>query len=137
MPERPLRQRRRDLPGGGQHAGPGRCQDQAEAETKGSYFPKILARQTSFYMLGWTPSTYDAHNALFNLMATPGAGRPGPVQPRQLQQQGSRRADVKVAPRPTGKKRQQMIARAFKLHKDDFGHIPLHQQALAWGIAQE
>ena len=25
------------------------------AETKGTYFPKILRRDTSFYMLGWTP----------------------------------------------------------------------------------
>ena len=34
------------------------------AETKGTYFPKVLRRDTSFYMLGWTPSTYDSHNAL-------------------------------------------------------------------------
>jgi peptide/nickel transport system substrate-binding protein len=39
------------------------------AETKGTYFPKILRRDTSFYMLGWTPGTYDAHNALNALMA--------------------------------------------------------------------
>lgn len=27
------------------------------AETKGTYFPKVLRRDTSFYMLGWTPAT--------------------------------------------------------------------------------
>jgi len=27
-----------------------------------------------------------------------------------------------------------MIDEAFKIHLDDVGHIPLHQQALAWGI---
>jgi peptide/nickel transport system substrate-binding protein len=27
-----------------------------QAETKGTYFPKILRRDTSFYMLGWTPT---------------------------------------------------------------------------------
>jgi peptide/nickel transport system substrate-binding protein len=27
-----------------------------------------------------------------------------------------------------------MIAEAFKLHADDVGHIPLHQQALAWAM---
>ena len=47
------------------------------AETKGSYFPKILSRNTSFYMLGWTPGSYDSHNPLFALMATPGAGGQG------------------------------------------------------------
>jgi hypothetical protein len=29
----------------------------------------VLRRDTSFYMLGWTPTTYDAHNALNGLMA--------------------------------------------------------------------
>ena len=27
-----------------------------------------------------------------------------------------------------------MIAEAFKIHSDDIGHIPLHQQALAWAM---
>jgi peptide/nickel transport system substrate-binding protein len=27
-----------------------------------------------------------------------------------------------------------MISEAFRLHKEDFGHIPLHQQSLAWGM---
>ncbi len=32
-------------------------------------------------------------------------------------------------------KRDAMIKEAFKLHADDVGHLPLHQQALAWGVA--
>ena len=48
-----------------------------EAETKGTYFPKILSRNTSFYMLGWTASTVDAHNVLFPIMSTPGDGGRG------------------------------------------------------------
>ena len=27
-----------------------------------------------------------------------------------------------------------MISEAFKIHKEEFGHIPLHQQALSWGM---
>ncbi len=27
-----------------------------------------------------------------------------------------------------------MIREAFKIHQDEFGHIPLHQQTLAWGF---
>ncbi|MEI2777372.1 MAG: hypothetical protein V9G19_15625 [Tetrasphaera sp.] len=30
-----------------------------------------------------------------------------------------------------------MIYEAMKIHKEDFGHIPLHQQALAWGVRDE
>src|SRR5262249_31618631 len=42
-----------------------------QAESKATYFPKILRRDTSFFMLGWTPSTTDSHDAMFNLMASP------------------------------------------------------------------
>jgi peptide/nickel transport system substrate-binding protein len=56
------------------------------AETKGTYFPKILRRDTSFYLLGWTPGTYDSHNPLNALMAH--AQRQGrrAVQPGLVQQ---------------------------------------------------
>jgi peptide/nickel transport system substrate-binding protein len=27
-----------------------------------------------------------------------------------------------------------MIREAMKIHQDDIGHIPLHQQALAWAM---
>ena len=27
-----------------------------------------------------------------------------------------------------------MIAEAFKLHAEDIGHMPLHQQPLVWGM---
>jgi peptide/nickel transport system substrate-binding protein len=29
-----------------------------------------------------------------------------------------------------------MIREAFRIHQDDVGHIPLHQQALAWGVGK-
>jgi peptide/nickel transport system substrate-binding protein len=32
-------------------------------------------------------------------------------------------------------KRNAMIKEAFTLHSNDVGHLPLHQQALAWGVA--
>ena len=27
-----------------------------------------------------------------------------------------------------------MITEAFKIHADDFGHLPLHQQMVTWGM---
>ena len=102
------------------------------AETKGTYFPKILSRNTSFYMLGWTPGSYDSHNPLFALMATPGAGGQGQFN---LGSYSNARVDEltkAVAVETDVKKRNAMIAEAMKIHQDDVGHIPLHQQALAW-----
>ena len=33
--------------------------------------------------------------------------------------------------------RNDMIREAIKIHQDDVGHIPLHQQALAWGVSKK
>src|SRR5512147_2409625 len=104
------------------------------AETKGSYFPKILSRNTSFYMLGWTPGSYDSHNPLFALLATPGAGGQGQFN---LGTYSNARVDEltkAIATETDIKKRNAMIAEAMKIHQDDIGHIPLHQQALAWAM---
>ncbi|UCE31535.1 MAG: ABC transporter substrate-binding protein [Burkholderiales bacterium] len=103
------------------------------AETKGTYFPKVLKRDTSFYLLGWTPGTYDSHNPLYNLMSTP---RDGQGQ-FNLGSYSNKRLDEltgMVGAETDQTKRNAMIAEAFKIHQDEVGHIPLHQQALAWGM---
>jgi len=33
--------------------------------------------------------------------------------------------------------RNELIREAFQIHYDDVGHIPLHQQALAWGVRSD
>ena len=30
-----------------------------------------------------------------------------------------------------------MIKEAFAMHTDDIGHLPLHQQTLAWGLSKK
>ena len=107
-------------------------------ETKGTYFPKILRRDTSFYLLGWTPTTYDAHNALNALMACPddktGAGQ------FNLGAYCNPKVDEltkKIQSETDKTKRDAMIKEAFALHVDDIGHLPLHQQALAWGVSKK
>lgn len=109
-----------------------------QAETKGTYFPKILRRDTSFYMLGWTPSSYDAHNPLNALMRCPddktGAGQ------FNLGSYCNPKVDeltVKIGAAADKTERDAMIREAFKLHSDDVGHLPLHQQALAWGVSNK
>ena len=106
-------------------------------ETKGTYFPKILRRDTSFYLLGWTPSTVDSHDVLSAIMATPtekgqGQFNLGAYSNPKLDELT---AEDPVRDRPEAK-RNEMIREAFKIHQDDVGHIPLHQQALAWATAR-
>ncbi len=104
-----------------------------EAESKGTYFPKILRRDTSFYMLGWTSSTVDAHNVLYPIMSTPGDGGRGQFNLGSYSNAKVDELTTKIAAETDDKKRNDMIREAIKLHQDDIGHIPLHQQALNWG----
>jgi peptide/nickel transport system substrate-binding protein len=106
-------------------------------ETKGTYFPKVLRRDTSFYMLGWTPGTYDAHNALnalFRCVDDKGTGQ------FNLGSYCNPKVDEltqKIQSETDKAKRDAMIKEAFKLHSEDIGHLPLHQQALAWGVSRK
>jgi peptide/nickel transport system substrate-binding protein len=103
-------------------------------ETKATYFPKILSRETSFYLLGWTPASYDAHNPIFALLMSPGPSGRGQFN---LGSYANKRIDElgpQIASELDQKKRAAMIAEVFKIHADDVGHIPLHQQGLAWGM---
>jgi peptide/nickel transport system substrate-binding protein len=104
-----------------------------EVETKGTYFPKILRRDTSFYMLGWTSSTVDAHNVLYPIMASPGEGGRGQFNLGSYSNPRIDELTEKIGSETDQKKRNEMIHEAIKIHEDDIGHIPLHQQALNWG----
>ena len=105
------------------------------AETKNSYFPKVLRRDTSFYLLGWTPSTTDAHDALYSLMASPTDKGQGQYNLGAYSNAKVDDLTTRIQTETDTAKRGEMIREAFKLHQDDFGHIPLHQQALAWGYS--
>jgi peptide/nickel transport system substrate-binding protein len=106
-----------------------------QAETKGTYFPKILKRDTSFYLLGWTPGTYDSHNALNALMRCVDDKGSGQFNLGAYCNPKVDELTLKIQSETDKVKRDAMIKEAFKLHADDIGHLPLHQQALAWGVA--
>lgn len=107
------------------------------AETKGTYFPKILRRDTSFYMLGWTPSTYDAHNALNALMATPDPSGTGQFNLGSYSNPKVDALTKQIQSETDKAKRDAMIKEVFAIHADDIGHLPLHQQSLAWGVSKK
>jgi peptide/nickel transport system substrate-binding protein len=105
-----------------------------EAESKATYFPKILRRDTSFYLLGWTPSTLDSHDVLNALIATPAAGGQGQFNLGSYSNPKVDELTGALARETDQAKRNSMIREAMKLHMDDIGHLPLHQQALAWAM---
>jgi peptide/nickel transport system substrate-binding protein len=107
------------------------------AETKATYFPKILSRNTSFYLLGWTPGTYDSHNPLTAIMATPTDKGQGQFNLGAYSNAKVDELTLKVQTETDQARRDAMIREAFEVHAADVGHIPLHQQALAWAVKKD
>ena len=111
------------------------------AQTKSKYFGKVLAQNgydTSFFLLGWTPSTFDSHNPISALMACRGGedkigafNLGGYCNPRINELSAMIQSETDQT------KRQSMIDEAFQIHKDEVGHIPLHQQPLSWGVSDK
>lgn len=108
------------------------------AQPKSKYFAKVSPQNgndTSFYMLGWTPTTMDAHNVLFNLVYTfdPEANTGQFNYGRYSNEEVDALTDKIVSETDQGK-RQEMINEAFTILREDYGYIPLHQQPLSWGV---
>ena len=110
------------------------------AQTKSKYFGKVLAQNdydTSFFLLGWTPSTFDSHK-ISSLMACRGGedklgafNLGGYCNPRINELAAMIQSETDQA------RRQGLIDEAFRIHKDEAGHIPLHQQPLSWGVSEQ
>ena len=82
-----------------------------------------------------TPSTIDAHDVLNSLEGTPdnATGR-GQFNLGAYSNPKIDELIGKIQSETDAPKRDAMIAEAIKLHKDEIGHLPLHQQSLAWGV---
>jgi len=104
------------------------------SESKAIWFPRLLRRDTSFHLFGWTPPTNDALNAIVNLMATPAANGRGQYNVGGFSNPRIDELAAAIQVETDEHRRQQMIRQAFAIHQEEIGHIPLHQQALAWGF---
>jgi peptide/nickel transport system substrate-binding protein len=92
-----------------------------------------------FYLLGWTPGTMDAHNVLNDLMMcrTPdGTGGKGQFNNGGYCNPKVDELATKILVEADTAKREGMLLDAFKILHEDTGYIPLHQQALAWGVSK-
>ncbi|MGQ3070912.1 MAG: ABC transporter substrate-binding protein, partial [Ferrovibrionaceae bacterium] len=104
------------------------------AQTRLKYFAQILGPKydTSFYMLGWTPATYDAHNAMQALMQTRDNKQIGLFNVGGWSNKKFDDLANTVAQELDQTKRDAMIKEAAIIHRDEVGHIPLHQQYVVW-----
>jgi peptide/nickel transport system substrate-binding protein len=120
------------------------------AQPKAKYFPKVLAPNldVSFYLLGWTPGSLDSWNVLYNMLGCPRVSDDAPIWNKDDRNKISRgkfnlggycnpKVDAltdQILSETDQAKRDKMIEDAFAMTIDDIAYIPLHQQALAWGV---
>jgi peptide/nickel transport system substrate-binding protein len=106
------------------------------AQTKTKFFTKINypAYDTPFFMLGWTPATYDAHNMLVSLMHTraPNGGGAGLVNIGGYSNKALDDLIDRIQVETDKPKREALVSQALTIVKDDIPTIPLHQQAVVW-----
>jgi len=107
------------------------------AQTRARFFAEVNAPRynTSFYMLGWTPATSDAHNSFFNLVGSRD-GRRGVFNNGGYSNPRMDTLIDQMAVETDAAKRQALISQASKLLQEDVGYIPLHQQQIVWAARQ-
>lgn len=112
------------------------------AQPKAKYFAKVLVSggyDTSFYLLGWTPGSFDSWNILANMYrcrdekGVGGNNNLGNYCNPKMEE-----LVKQVLVENDKAKRDQLIKTAYDIGQNqDWGYIPLHQQALAWGVSDK
>ncbi len=109
------------------------------AQPKAIYFKKILAPSldTSFYLLGWTPGSLDSWNVLNNLMNCMDDTGKGKFNIARYCNAEVDKLTANILIETDKAKRDGMIEQAFKIISGEWGYMPLHQQAVAWGVSDK
>ena len=109
------------------------------AQPKAQYFAKVLASggfDTSFYLLGWTPGSFDSWNVLTNLHGCrDDEGKGGLFNLGGYCNEKVDELSKQILSENDPAKRLDLITQAYKMTTDEVAYIPLHQQGLAWGVS--
>ena len=112
------------------------------AEPKSKFFAAISAAggfDSSFYLLGWTPTTLESFNVFQYIIG---------CRDSKTNWGGNNVGDYcnpkvdalarQALQEPDEAKRDDIFKQAWRISLfDDVGYIPLHQQALAWGVSKK
>ncbi len=105
------------------------------AQTRGRFFSQVLGPryETSFFLLGWTPPTYDAHNVLYGLFNTRGGTR-GTMNVGGYSNPQIDALTDRIATELDPARRNALVHEALTKLRDDFAVLPLHQQTIIWAV---
>jgi len=108
---------------------------------KSKYFEKAGVTSkfnSSFSLLGWTPGSFDSWNVIANILGCRDADGKGGLfnyggycNPKITELNKAILVETDKA------KRDAMIAEAYRINHEEAGVIPLHQQALVWGVSNK
>lgn len=112
-----------------------------QAQPKAKYFEKAGPTKkydSSFNLLGWTPGSFDSWNVIANLASCRDAeGKGSPFNYGGYCNPKVEELNKKVLVETDTEKRDDLIAQAYRIVHEDAGLIPLHQQALVWGVSKK
>jgi peptide/nickel transport system substrate-binding protein len=101
-----------------------------------NYIPKLLALDTSAYMLGWGVATFDGLYTLQSLVQTKTTGADGSFNQGRISDAKLDKmiADLKVT--TDTKKRDAILKEALEITRDQAYYVPLHHQMRPWAMKQ-
>ncbi len=107
------------------------------ARTKTRFFADVNYPNfnTSFYLIGWTPSTYDAQNVIQAILHTRGKGV-GLTNNAGFSNARVDELNDLIATELDQSKRQAMIDEVAKIVQDNVAYLPLHQQTIVWAAKE-
>lgn len=99
---------------------------------------KVVGRpvqEFAIYMMGWTPGGLDSYSVLFNLMGSwdEESGR-GRINNGDWANDRVDEIVAAVESETDKAKRDALIAEAYQIVHDEVYYLPLHQQAVVWGV---
>ena len=106
------------------------------AMPRATYFPKVQSYDSSAYLFGWGVPTFDALYTLQSLMHSKGEGADGSFNFGNYENAEVDALIDQIKTETDEAQRTAAIQQVLKIHADEVGHIPLHDQVIPWAMAK-
>jgi len=106
------------------------------AMPRATYFPKVQSNDTSAYLFGWGVPTFDALYTLQSLIHSPGEGADGSFNFGGYSNPKVDELIDQIKVEIDEEKRNAAIQEVLRIHAEEVGHIPLHDQVIPWAMAK-
>lgn len=108
------------------------------AQPRSRFFRTIMddgVSTTSFYLLGWSPSSLDSHNVLYNLVGSRAEDGRGAFNLGGFSDPVIDALIAEIGVETDPERRRALIRAAWQRLHEAVGYIPLHQQTVLWGAS--